>query len=102
MRRDMENDYEGAQQREKGTRNASSRKRRWLTRDWRVSKGGNPFLNADGYNIVVYPAGSRGWNFRVKNCFTEKGVASRQPLITQDAAKLRAFDAMVWMKQRGQ
>ena len=44
----MENDYEGAQQREKSMRNASSRKRRWLLRDWRVSKGGNPFLNADG------------------------------------------------------
>lgn len=98
----MEDNYEGAQQREKGMRNANSRKRRWLTRDWRISRGGNPFLNADGYNVVVYPAGSRGWNFRVKNRSTDKGVASRQPLITQDAAKLRAFDAIVWMKQRGQ
>lgn len=49
----MENDYEGARLREKGLRNASSRRKRWLTRDWRTSRSGNPFLNADGYNIVV-------------------------------------------------
>ena len=98
----MEGDYEGARQREKGMRNASSRKQRWLTRDWRTSRSGNPFLNADGYNIVVYPSGGEGWGFRVKNRATEQGVMSRRPVNTMDAAKLRAFAAMVWMKQRGQ
>jgi hypothetical protein len=53
----MEEDYEGARQREKVLRNASARRRKWLSRGWRVSRNGNPFLNADGYNIVVYPTG---------------------------------------------
>ena len=97
----MENDYEGARLREKSLRNAGSRRQRWLTRDWRTSRSGNPFLNADGYNIVVYPAG-RGWGFRVSNRTTDKSVVSRKMLASMDAAKLRAFDAMVWMKQRKQ
>ncbi len=38
-------------------RNAGARRQRWLTRKWRTSRNGNPCLNDDGYNIVVYPAG---------------------------------------------
>jgi hypothetical protein len=34
-------------------------------------------LNADGYNVVVYPAG-RGWSFRVSNRLTEKILASHR------------------------
>ena len=75
-------------------------RRRWLTRDWRISRNRNPFLNADGYNVVVYPAG-RGWSFRVSNRLTEKILASRRVLVSMDAAKLRAFDAMILMKERG-
>jgi hypothetical protein len=96
----MEDDYEGARQREKVVRNSSARRQRWLTRNWRTSRNGNPFLNADGYNIVVYPAG-QGWGFRVSNRETEKNITARRLLASMDAAKLRAFDAMIWMKDRG-
>jgi hypothetical protein len=96
----MEENYEGARQRERALRNASARRRRRLTRDWRISRNRNPFLNADGYNVVVYPAG-RGWSFRVSNRLTEKILASRRVLVSMDAAKLRAFDAMILMKERG-
>lgn len=96
----MEGDYEGARQREQVLRNASARRRKWLTRDWRVSRNGNPFLNVDGYNVVVYPAG-QGWGFRVSNRATDKSVVSRRVLATMDVARLRSFDAMTWMKERG-
>ena len=69
-------------------------------RDWRISRNGNPFLNADGYNIVVYPAGLE-WGFRVTNRLTDYTITSRKLLATIDGAKLRAFDAMIWMKERG-
>jgi hypothetical protein len=95
----MGDDYEGAQEREKILRNASSRRRKWLSRNWRVSRNGNPFLNVDGYNIVVYPAG-QGWGFRIVNRVTDQEIVSRKVLATMDAAKLRSFDAMIWMKQR--
>jgi hypothetical protein len=96
----MEDDYEGAREREKTMRNAGARRQRWLSRNWRTSRNGNPFLNADGYNIVVYPAG-KGWGFRVTNRESNATVPSRLPLPSLDTAKLRAFDAMIWMKQRG-
>jgi hypothetical protein len=54
-------------------------------------------LNADGYNVVVYPAG-RGWS---SNRLTEKILASRRVLVWMDPARLRAFDAMILMKERG-
>ncbi len=62
---------------------------------------GNPYINADGYNIVVFPAGA-GWGFRVTNRLTDRGLASRRVLESVDAAKLRSFDAMVWLKERGE
>lgn len=96
----MDGDYEGAKQREQVLRNASARRRKWLTRNWRESRSGNPFLNVDGNNVVVYPAG-QGWGFRISNQVTGKSVVSRQVLATMDTAKLRSFDAMTWMKERG-
>lgn len=96
----MESDYEGAQAREKGLRNSSARRQQWLKRDWRTSRSGNPFLNSDGYNVVVYLAG-QGWGFRVTNRGTDQGLSSRRSLPSMEAAKLRAFDAMTWMKQTG-
>jgi len=95
----MEEDYEGSRQRELVLRNASARRRKWLTRYWRFSRNGNPFLNVEGYNVVVYPAG-QGWGFRVSKRTTDQSVVSRRQLDSMDAAKLRAFDAMSWMKQR--
>jgi hypothetical protein len=96
----MEGDYEGAQRREKVLRNAGARRRKWLTRDWRVSRNGNPFLNVDGYNVVIYPAG-QGSQFRISNRVTDKSLVSRRVLVSMDAAKQRAFDAMIWMKEHG-
>jgi hypothetical protein len=97
----MEDDYTEARRRENTIRNAGARRSRWLQRNWRLSQTGNPFLNADGYNIVVYPAGEE-WKFRVTNRKTNYFINSRKLLATTDAAKLRAFDAIIWMKERGQ
>jgi hypothetical protein len=99
----MEEDYASAHKREKALRNAASRKQRWLSRAWRVSSNGNPYINADGYNIVVFPVQSfsgGGWGFRVKNRNTDASLQSRNPCPSCDAAKLRAFDAMILLKDR--
>jgi hypothetical protein len=93
----MEGDYEGARRRETILRNASGRRRRWLSRTWRVSTKGNEFLNASGYNVVVYSQRT-GWGFRVTNRESDAYVFSRRVMPTQDAAKLAAFDALVWMQ----
>jgi hypothetical protein len=100
----MEENYEGARQRERALRNAASRKRRLLKRNWKISGRGNPFINLDGYNLVIFPSVSgstqQSWGFRVTNRITNYSLTSRKPYPTEDAAKLRAFDAMVWMKER--
>jgi hypothetical protein len=97
----MEEDYERARSREKGLRNAAGRRRRWLSRAWRVSAKGNPYLNATGYNVVVYALSSTTWGFRIKNRGTDAGVTSRRAYPSENAAKLGAFDGMLWLRERG-
>ena len=97
----MEENYQGAKRRETILRNAASRRARWLSRGWRESAKGNDYLNTDGYNVVVFPQGS-GWSYFVKNRATDATFRPRRPFQTSDAAKLGAFDTMIWMKETGQ
>lgn len=96
----MEQDSARAQERETRLRNAARRKGKWLARDWRRSGHGHPYLNAAGYNVVVFPRGP-AWGFRVLNRETDDTLVARKPYATEDAAKLRAFDAIEWMRSRG-
>jgi hypothetical protein len=101
----MEEDYAGAYAREKSLRNAAGRRRRWLDRAWQLSAKGNPYINANGYRVVVFPLTGPSevgnWGFRVTNRSTEDFIQSRKPYPSTDSAKLRAFDAIIWMQQRG-
>jgi hypothetical protein len=96
----MECDEDGAHRREAGMRNTAKRKDNWLTRDWRVSHQGNWYINANGYNVVVFQKGI-AWSFRIMNRKTDDRLFAKIPLASPDAAKLRAFDAIQWMKERG-
>lgn len=94
----MEGDIEGARSREASFKNSRSRRSRWLSRSWRTSAAGNPYLNTnDGFNVVVYRQGA-AWGARVEHRTSGFSRSSRQRHSTADAAKLAAFDAMVGMK----
>ena len=94
----MEGDVLGARKREAGFKNERGRRKRWLSREWRVSSAGNEFLNTnDGFNIVVYPKGAT-WGARVEHRSSTFQRTSKLPYQTQDHAKLAAFDAMIGMK----
>ncbi len=67
----MADDYIGAQHREKVLRNAATRRRRWLSRDWRTSSKGNDYRNTDGYNVVVFGQAT-SWSYSVKNRATQE------------------------------
>jgi len=41
------------------------------------------------------------WGFRVTNRSTDASVTARRLLASMDAAKPRAFDAMIWTRERG-
>ena len=100
----LEQDYEGARRREATFKNSQARKKNWLTRKWRASPNGNSYINVDGYNVVVFPdrrPHPRSWSFRVTNRKTGNPGQARKPYPSEDAAKLRAFDALIWMKDRG-
>jgi hypothetical protein len=98
----MSGDYAGPRRRERQLANAARRRRTWLTRTWRESKSGNPFLNTQGYNVAIYTRQGR-WTFRVvkKNPFAGQidGEESKTwfcPRVyrTEDEAKLGAFDML--------
>jgi hypothetical protein len=64
---------------------------RWLSRKWRVSRNGNPWIASDGYRVTVFRSGAR-WSAvvsRERDGLEEFLDASFE---TQDEAKLSAFD----------
>ena len=94
----MEGDYSAPQRREAHLRNAAARRRRWLTRNWRLSQAGNDFLNVAGYNIVIYPK-SPGYTYRIASRETEDSYFSPRVYRTSDVAKLAAFDRLVFLTE---
>jgi hypothetical protein len=86
----MEGDYVGPRRREARLK----RLKRWLKRDWRTSWAGNSYINAQGFNVVVFPKGGR-WSARVEHrvsgakrfsgtCVSiEKAKAAALDLVTQ-------------------
>jgi hypothetical protein len=96
----MEQDHARAQDRDAAMRARAKRKDKWLDRKWRTSTAGNAYLNDGGYNVVVFQRGEV-WGFRVLNRETDDELIARKPYLTEDAAMLRAFDAIEWMRSRG-
>jgi hypothetical protein len=86
----MSSDYVGARNREKKLKSKAGRKARWLARRWKIARSGNPYLNVDGYNIVVfrYAKGRNAgrWGYKVGGTF---GTDTYE---TEGAAKLAAFE----------
>lgn len=87
----MEEDLAASHARETTMRNRASRRKRWLTRIWRVSAKGNDYLRADGLIITVYRR-SWGWASTVAKADNSLVHHSRRNYKTQDEAKLAAFD----------
>lgn len=96
----MEDDYVGARKRERALKNASLRRVNWLKRKWRKSAKGNPYLNTDGYNVVVFRVGNK-WSGAVTD--RESGVRTKlnQKCENMDEAKLAAFGVMLRLKEDG-
>ena len=94
----MEEDYQAAQQRERIMQNSTQRRSRWLSRRWRTSAKENPFLNTDGFNIVLYPTGKNLWGGRIADHETEEQWRIPRRCPTLDQAKLAAFDLMIQIK----
>ena len=93
----MEGDYTAPQQREKQATSLAARRSRWMNAEWRQSAKGNPYLNRDGFNIVLYPNG-RQWAFRIER--RDSGRFWRHAgYATLDDAKLAAFERFTELRQ---
>ena len=96
----MESNYEAPRRRELALRNIAQRRRRWLSRKWKISAKGNTYLNTDGMNITVFPKSRDSWGARIEERTTGRSVTSKRLYINESAAKLAAFDKMISLKQK--
>jgi hypothetical protein len=96
----MEHDYTAARRREQIAKNHARRRANWLERKWHYSSKGNPYLNVDGFNIVLFPAGRQKWKGRITDRRTKRTILSKRDYDSLATMKLAAFDAMTVLKSR--
>ncbi len=87
----MESDLIGARQRDDLMRSRVQKKKRWLTRRWKISRKGNEFLVIDGFVISIFEKNGK-WHGSVQ---AEDGTFkkySRKTYADSDRVKLAAFD----------
>lgn len=96
----MEEDLAAAQLRDKEMRSRAGKRKRWLTRKWKVSAKGNDWLEADGYRVTVYPKG-RTWGATVSANDDSYLQHNRRKYNTSKQAKLAAFDLITKLLARG-
>jgi hypothetical protein len=90
----MEGDPAGAAKREFDFKSSRARRARWLSRKWRRSRAGNPYLNTGGFNVVIFPHGG-GYGARVEHRWTAWQRLSQRVYPTESQAKLAAFDVLI-------
>jgi hypothetical protein len=87
----MEGDLASARSRETSMQSRARKRKSWLSRNWRVSAKGNPWIKADGFRVTVYQRGA-GWAATVAAADESSLQHSRRNYQTIDQAKLAAFD----------
>ena len=74
---------------EQGLRGRALRRDRWLTRAWRRSRKGNPYLRASGRVVTIFLKGSK-WGFSV--IIGEDKTFGPRTFATEEEAQLAAFE----------
>jgi hypothetical protein len=87
----MEQDLGRAEQRDRLMVSRSGKRKRWLSRTWRISQKGNEWLQADGYRVTVYPRQGR-WGVTIAAVDDSQLRHDWRTYSTSDAAKLAGFD----------
>jgi hypothetical protein len=75
------------------------RRERWEQRQWRLSGRGNPYLNVNGFHIVVFHRDFR-WSIRIMDRQNEEAHFSKKSYATEDEAMAGAFDALLYMESK--
>jgi hypothetical protein len=90
----MENDPLRPKLRESRMKSKAGRRSRWIQRKWRISAGGNAFVNVKGHNIIIFQfkkgASIGKWGYRINR--GDEGEFGKEIFETSDEAKLGAFE----------
>ena len=89
----MEGDYAAAERREKRAISIAGRRDRWMKAEWRESRKGNPYINRNGFNIVLY-AYPGGWAYRITKQEADQ-FWRHAGYATPEEAKLAAFERFI-------
>jgi hypothetical protein len=96
----LEEDCEGARERERRLVSLTRRRRQWLTRRWRTSTKGNEFLNMEGHNVGVAPDEFRPdkWRYWIKS---PRGqfIGNSERYESIESAKLALFDQLAVIRR---
>jgi hypothetical protein len=87
----MQQDLAAARAREASMKSRASKRKRWLSRTWRMSAKGNPTVKADGYRVTVYARGA-GFGATIAPLDNSPVIHARKNYPTEEQAKLAAFD----------
>lgn len=86
-------DYINPRLLEKELRNKASRKARWLTREWRVSRQGNHYLAVDGFNVGIFPDRYKPGKWKYRISYQSNSYFSKSSYSSPREAKLALFEA---------
>ena len=97
----MEEDYVTPKFRERKLKSYASRRSNWLKRKWKVSYGGNLYINVDGFNIVMFLKRYEDewyWSLCITNRMSKRKKFSRRQYYSAEEAKMAALKALDWAK----
>jgi hypothetical protein len=94
----MEQNQQGARDREERMKSLAIRRRNWSARQWRMSQRGNLFLNTGGFNIVIF-ASRKGWGIKVEQRYGSRLQFGHERYATCVDAQRAAFEALIWAER---
>jgi hypothetical protein len=87
----MEGNLVSARKRDDFMKSRSSKRERWLQRNWKISSKGNEYLRTDGYLITIFKKNTE-WKAVVKNLDTDESKFSKRKYQSSNHIKLATFD----------
>jgi len=87
----MEGNLQTAKKRDDFMRSRSGKRKKWLSRDWKISSKGNEYIKTDGY-IIVMKDNNSFWSAFIQSEDKKFSIWSKRKYKSKNEAKLAAFD----------
>jgi len=94
----MEENLTRAREREDALKKVITRRRRWPDlKSWKVSSSGDLTINKQGYRVTIFQKDDH-WSGMIVDERTHFKVFARRKYTSERAAKLGAFDGIIWLQ----